>query len=232
MVEPPIRWLTASGKGYDIASFGLKLASKWHADDGNLLTNSVEDMISLLNIILQFSTWSGIHLNAAKCKIPAYIQELQAIPPKRDRDEALRARLAHVTLAGRPIGAHTQDEPLPGGYLATSLTASLSLKVHLLWTNFQIGQIGRAIERTPLPLHIKERLLLYNANSKISHTHCLMALSPQDIRDVDSLLEGISRQIWNLPLAFPKAGLHALIKDLGLNIPSIWEDCCGAEIRS
>ena len=51
MVEPLIRWLTASSKGYDIASCGLKLASKWYADDGTLLTNSVEDMISLLDII-------------------------------------------------------------------------------------------------------------------------------------------------------------------------------------
>ena len=51
MVEPLIRWLTASGKGYDIASCGLKLASKWYADGGTLLTNTIEDMISLLDII-------------------------------------------------------------------------------------------------------------------------------------------------------------------------------------
>jgi len=44
MVEQLIRWLTASGKCYDIASCGPKLASKWYADDGTLLTNSVEDM--------------------------------------------------------------------------------------------------------------------------------------------------------------------------------------------
>jgi len=57
MVEPLIRWLAAMGKGYDIASCGLKLTSKWYADDGTLLTNSVDGMISLLDIILQFSTW-------------------------------------------------------------------------------------------------------------------------------------------------------------------------------
>ncbi len=84
MVEPLIRWLTASGNRYDIASCGLKLASKWYADDGTLLTSSVEDMISLLNIIQQSNTWSGIHLNAAKCKITAYIHELQAISNKRE----------------------------------------------------------------------------------------------------------------------------------------------------
>ena len=79
MVEPLIRWLKASGKGYDIASCGLNLASKWYADDDTLITNSVEDMTSLLEIIQQFSAWSGIHLNTAKCKITSYIHELQSI---------------------------------------------------------------------------------------------------------------------------------------------------------
>jgi hypothetical protein len=73
MVESLIRWLTASGKGYDIASCGLILASRWYADDGTLITNYVEDMISLLGIVQQFSTWAGIHFNVAKCKIAAYI---------------------------------------------------------------------------------------------------------------------------------------------------------------
>jgi hypothetical protein len=51
MVEPLIKWLTASGKGYGIASYGLKLTSKWYADDGTLIANSVEDIISQLDII-------------------------------------------------------------------------------------------------------------------------------------------------------------------------------------
>ena len=59
-----------------------------------------------------------------------------------------------------------------------------------------------------------------------------MALSPQAIRKVDLELEGISRPIWNLPPTFPKVGLHALLEDIGLNIPSIWKDYCGAAIRS
>ena len=48
MVEPLIKLLTASGKGYDIASCDLKLASKWYADDGTLINNYAENMISLL----------------------------------------------------------------------------------------------------------------------------------------------------------------------------------------
>jgi len=35
----------------------------------------------------------------------------------------------------------------------------------------------------------------------------------------------------NLPITFPKACLHALLEDIGLNIPSIWEDYCGAATR-
>ncbi len=75
-IEPLLRWLKASGKGYDIASCDLNLASKWYADDGTLITNSVDDMTSLLDIIQKCSAWSGIHLNTAKCKITAYIHEL------------------------------------------------------------------------------------------------------------------------------------------------------------
>ena len=45
-------------------------------------------------------------------------------------------------------------------------------------------------------------------------------------------MEGISRQSWNLPLAFPKAGLHALLEDLSLTIPSVWEKYCAAAIQS
>jgi hypothetical protein len=51
MVEPLIRWLNASEKGYLITSCGLKLASKWYADDGTLVTNSVDDMRALLSIV-------------------------------------------------------------------------------------------------------------------------------------------------------------------------------------
>jgi len=48
MVEPLIRRLTASDKGYDVASCGLKLVSKGYADNITLVINSAEDMISLL----------------------------------------------------------------------------------------------------------------------------------------------------------------------------------------
>ncbi len=114
MIEPLIRWLNAADKGYYITSCGLKLASKWYADDGTLVTNSVEDLRSLLAIVQQFSGWYGIHLNVGKCKVTAYIHSLQTISRKRERDDALRTRLAHITLSRKPIGSLTQDKPLPG----------------------------------------------------------------------------------------------------------------------
>ena len=59
-----------------------------------------------------------------------------------------------------------------------------------------------------------------------------MALSPSAIKEVDAVLESISRKIWNLPDSFPRAGLHAMLDEVGLNIPSVWEDYCGAAVRT
>ena len=73
MIEPLIRWLKASQKGYTLKSCGLRLANKWYADDGTLVTNSLEDMTALLNIVQQYREWSVIRLNVGKCKITAYI---------------------------------------------------------------------------------------------------------------------------------------------------------------
>ena len=84
VIEPLIRWLTASQKGYAITSCGLRLASKWYADDGTLVTNSIDDMITLLNIVEQFSNWFGIRLDVGKCKITAYLQDLQSTRKKMD----------------------------------------------------------------------------------------------------------------------------------------------------
>ena len=50
--------------------------------------------------------------------------------------------------------------------------------------------------------------------------------------EVGSTLEISSRKIWHLPNIFPRAGLHAPAEELGLNIPTVWEDYCGSAIRS
>ena len=107
MIEPLIRWLNASHKGDDMPSCGLQLASKWYADDGTLGTNTIEDMVVLLEIVEQFNDWSGIRLNVGKCKITTYMQNLQSFRKKTDRDDALEARLAHITLGGQRIGVLT-----------------------------------------------------------------------------------------------------------------------------
>jgi hypothetical protein len=131
VIEPLIRWLKASQKGYDITSCGLQLDNEWYADDGTLITNTVDDMIALLDIVEQFSTWSSIHLNVRKCTITACIQGLQSIRTKSNRVHALRARLAHVSIGGHQISSLSQDVPLPGGYLDTTLKASLCPDAHL-----------------------------------------------------------------------------------------------------
>ena len=164
------------------------LPSRLYADDGTLVTNSVEDMIVLFYLVDKFSKWSGIQLNVSKCKITAFIHDLQAIPRKQDRDDTLRARLAHADLADSPVASLTQDEPLPRGYLGTSLTASLCPDAHIRWTQEQARKIGMALARASLPPHVKQRLLLYGAHSEIAHTQCLMALSPDVTKAVNSLL--------------------------------------------
>jgi len=58
-----------------------------------------------------------------------------------------------------------------------------------------------------------------------------MALSPTAMAEVDSILEGTYRKIWHLPNTFPRAGLQAPSEELGLNLPTIWEDYCGSAIR-
>ena len=66
MIESLIRWINASQKGYDTTSCGLRLASKWYAHDGTLVTNTIENTVTLLNIVEQFSDWAGIRLNVGK----------------------------------------------------------------------------------------------------------------------------------------------------------------------
>jgi len=99
-----------------------------------------------------------------------------------------------------------------------------------------VKKIGKALVRDwqelPLSPHIKQRLLLYGAHSKIAHTHCLVALSPDATKAKDSIIEKLSRNIWGIPTSVQRAGLHAPIEEIGLSIPSIWEDFCGTALRS
>ena len=67
-----------------------------------------------------------------------------------------------------------------------------------------------------------------------------MVMFPSAMAEVDSILEDMTRKIWHLHNNFPKAALHAPPEaalhappeELGLNIPTIWEDYCSTAIRS
>ena len=59
-----------------------------------------------------------------------------------------------------------------------------------------------------------------------------MALSPAAITSIDSLLGATCRKIWRLPKGFPRAELHAPDDELGLNLPTIWEDYSAAATNS
>jgi len=122
-----------------MASCGLRLASQWYANDGTLVTNTIEEMDALLYIVEQVSVWSGIRLNVGKCRVTAYLQSLQALRQKTDRDDALKARLAHISPGGQRIGALTKDKFLPGGYMGTALMAALCPDAHLRWTKQQLN---------------------------------------------------------------------------------------------
>ncbi len=128
---------------------------------------------------------SGIRLNIPKCRLVGYLRKLQDIKTNQDRDTALQTRLAHIRIGGIPIPVLSQDDPLPGGYLGTALTASLCPKAHLKWTLEVRSTISKAVLNTLLPPSIKQRILLYGANSKVMHTCYLMALSPAAITSID-----------------------------------------------
>jgi hypothetical protein len=51
-----------------------------------------------------------------------------------------------------------------------------------------------------------------------------MALLSIAIASIESIIESTCRNIWNLPNEFPKSSLHAPQYELGLNLPTIWED--------
>ncbi len=55
MIVPLIRWLNTSRRGYGITSCGLQFASKWYANYGIFVTNLIDDMVALLDIVEQFS---------------------------------------------------------------------------------------------------------------------------------------------------------------------------------
>ena len=142
-------------------------------------------------------------------------------PPAKGTEMTRYEPGSHMsTWHAAPLAPLSRMNPYPGG-LGTSLTASLCPDAHLRWTMEQLRKIGKGLARAPSPPHIKQRLLMCGAHSKIAHTHCIMALSPQAMKEVESFVEKKSRKICGLPASFPRAGMHAPVEKIGLNIPSI-----------
>ena len=122
---------------------------------------------------------------------------------------------------------------LCGDYLDTFLTASLSPEARLQWIKTQLTQLDKSLGRIPCP-HASFNASKYKVALK-DHPHRLPYgpnLSPSAIWEVVSVVEKISRKLWDLPDSYRKVGLHALIENLGLNILSTWEGYYGAAIRS
>ena len=55
LVEPLIRWIKSTQKGYTLPSNNLSLTSKWYADDATLVAATIPALISQLPIVEKFS---------------------------------------------------------------------------------------------------------------------------------------------------------------------------------
>ena len=186
MVEPLIEWLKSLEKGYTLTSNNLTLSSKGYAYDAIVVASTIANLNTQIKVVNLFSEWSGTQINIPKHRIVGYIHALQLIKQKTQRDETLQSRLANVRVGNTLLSIISQDDTFSRGYLGTVLTASLCPKVHLKWTLDTLSKIIKAILSAPLSPGIQQRLLIYGANSKIMHTHCLMPLLPTAIASIDS----------------------------------------------
>ena len=83
VVEPLIRWIKSTQKGYTLTSNNLSLSSKWYADDATLVAPTIPALEAQLQVVEAFSKWSGIHLNISKCRLTDYTHKLQNIKTKK-----------------------------------------------------------------------------------------------------------------------------------------------------
>ena len=78
-VEPLNRWIEHDGLGYPITKTDT-IANIWFADDGTLITTSLEAMAQLNHRIDKFSTWSDIRTNITKCRVIAFLLPYNGSP--------------------------------------------------------------------------------------------------------------------------------------------------------
>ena len=193
-------------------------------------------MQALCSKIDAFSKWSGIRVNTAKCRTTGFIPDFQRFKKDIQRKEALEGLLSSLNLGGQRIPVLPQDEPLPGGYLGTCLTASLHNDAHLKWARDALKKTVSDTVGAPLPpttVSAAQTLLQsYTAHAKINHSHCLTALSWAEVAELDAILVGGTRRIHSLPKGFPRVGTQASNNaNLGLNFLSIWGDYSATAAR-
>jgi hypothetical protein len=79
MVEPLVKWINSTQKGYILTSNNLSLSSKWYADDATLVASTIPALEAQLQVVESYSKWSGIRLNIPKCRLTGYLHILQKI---------------------------------------------------------------------------------------------------------------------------------------------------------
>ena len=172
-------------------------------DDDTSVTNTIDDMITMLDIVEQFSDWSGIRLHVGKYKITTYIQGLQPIRKKTDRDDALRARLSHVSPEGHRIGVLSQDESLRGGYLSTSLV--VSKRPPTVDKTPTEAHLQGCKPSSPTVTHQATSLTLWSTLQNKPNPLPHGALADNN-GEVDSILKGTSRKKLESPQHLPAGG--------------------------
>ena len=228
MIEPLVRWLAQGDRGCEgYPSSPGSLCSKWYADDGTLVTNTPANLRLQLEKVEAYGDWSGIKCNVSKCRLTGYIHKLQSLPP-REAAQALEGMLADITIDDTRVPVVGQDEPLPGTYLGTCITASLSFKSHVRWARSTITPACEAVVSSPLPVPIKQQMLAYTSKAKLAHTHVMLGLTADNILALDSQLARYVKRIHCLPPTMATAAVHSPQGELGLGFPSIWEDYSSA----
>ena len=230
MMEPLLRWLAKGSRGYLPSNTSMAYPTQAYADDLTLLTDSLEDMLTQFDKLERFSTWSHILINGKKCAITAYLHSLQRLR-KADRDRALADLMAHVQLAGTPLPCLSQDDPLPGNYLGTAITASLHTHAQTALSQATLTTSCAALTRSPLPTSMKMKALYWLTKSKLRHTHSLATYSLRDVVAFDSTLCTAIKQFFRAPRPLATMAVQSPTDEVGLGCPSFLLDYADAAVK-
>ena len=139
--------------------------------------------------------------------------------------------MAHVRLAGTALPCLSQDDPLPGNYLGTAITASLHTKAQTDLSQATLTTSCAALVRTPLPTSMKMKALNWLTKSKLRHTHSLATYSLRDVMAFDSTLSSAIKQIFRLPRPCATMAIQSPTEEAGLGCPSFLLDYADAAVK-